>query len=386
MMDENRLLDLVEQWDDARRAGAPISVDEVCKSYPELKERLADSIEALTSMDWLQCSGNGVDLIERPLPILPGTNLGRYKLIELIGRGGYGDVWEAFDPQLERLVAIKVPRADRRNQMHSIEQFFEEARKVAKLKHQGIVPVFDVGSDGEWCFMVSDYVAGENLKEFVTKSNLSHKSAAALVADIADSLDYAHSQGFVHRDVKPQNILIDRDGHPHLTDFGIALLDGQSVPERLATAGTLPYMSPEQAEGRMESINSRTDIYALGVVLYELLTGRQPFVANNPMDLWASIISCKPRPPRSHNASIPVELEKVCLKAISKQQEQRYRGAGEMAAELRTAISKMRQDPPWLPWLLITAVLVASFLTSRVVRSFQKSWTGKQQIPGEVAR
>lgn len=376
---DGEILDLVERWEDARKAGSPITLDALCAGRPDLRFDVEKKIEALKAMAWLSLSGEKATN-PHPLPLQPNQHLGRYRLDNLIARGGYGEVWKAHDPDLERSVAIKVPRADRRSEPLFIERFFEEARKVARLKHPRIVPVYDVGREGDWCYIVSDFIAGDNLASHADCHQFSHREAAILVAEIADALNYAHAEGFVHRDVKPHNILIDNDGHPHLTDFGIALLEGQSVQERSATAGTLPYMSPEQAEGRMDKINARSDIYALGVVLYELLARRKPFIADNPMDLWASIVSSSPRPLRTLDSSIPVELERICLKALAKQQEDRFSTAGDFAEALRIATATPRRRR-WR-WLATSVSLLLAFGATLFWQNYRSAWQQVQRETG----
>ena len=284
--------------------------------------------------------------------------LGRYQLQSLLGRGGFGEVWKAYDPELQRLVAVKIPRLDRRGEPCHAAKFLYEARKVARLKHAGIVPVYDVGQDGNVCFIVSEFVPGENLAELMKKQRLNFNASPSLIAGVADALDYSHRQGFVHRDVKPQNIIIDESGRPRLTDFGIALTEDQPVHERSTTSGTLAYTSPEQAQSQTERIDARTDTYSLGVVFYELLTGRLPFVADGPMNLWASIVSSSPRPLRTIEPLIPLNLERICLKALAKKPEDRFSTAGDFADELRAAIVQNTEATRWPKWIAVSAALV----------------------------
>ena len=186
-------------------------------------------------------------------------------------------MWKGFDPELQRVVAIKVPRPDRISSPDQAQKFLEEARKVAQLKHPGIVPVHDVGRDGDWFFIVSDFIDGENLAQRISRDRPGWEESARLVADVAEILQHAHQQGFIHRDIKPANILLDGQGRPYLTDFGIAISGDDQGRGTTDTAGTLRYMAPEQVAETVSQIDCRSDIYGLGVVLYELLTGQRPF-------------------------------------------------------------------------------------------------------------
>lgn len=211
----------------------------------------------------------------------------------------------------------------------------EEARKVAKLRHPGIVTVYDVGREDGSVFVVSDLIDGENLADRIARSKPSISETIGLVAEVADALGFAHDEGFVHRDIKPANILIDRQGKPLITDFGIAATVDDLARGRNITSGTLPYMAPEQVAGEIQLIDGRTDLYALGVVLYEMLTGRQPYQARTPTALREQILFRSPVPLRSVEPDISTELERVCLRCLSKHPADRFSSARDFAAELR---------------------------------------------------
>jgi serine/threonine protein kinase len=194
--------------------------------------------------------------------------------------------------------------------------------------------VHDVGREGNTCFIVGEWIEGEDLAERIEAARPNYHESARIVAEVADALAHAHRAGFVHRDIKPANILIDPQGRAYLTDFGIAVVE-EDLLRDVTAAGTLPYMAPEQLGEGLGPVDHRADLYALGVVLYELLTGRRPFRATTPMGLRVEILRGDPPPPRSIEADLPEGLQRVCLRCLAERPEDRYRGADEVGAELR---------------------------------------------------
>jgi hypothetical protein len=261
--------------------------------------------------------------------------IGRYRVERVLGEGGFGLVYLAHDDQLQRLVAIKVPHRERVAQPEDAEAYLTEARTVANLDHPNIVPVHDVGSTQEFpCFAVSKFIDGTDLAKKIKQSHLSLHEAVELVATVAEALHYAHKQGLVHRDIKPGNILLDRSGKPFVTDFGLAFQE-EDVGKGPHYAGTPGYMSPEQARKEGHRVDGRSDIFSLGVVFYELLTGRRPFRGDTREELLEKITSVEARPPRQVDDTIPKELERICLKALAKRASERYTTAKDFADDLR---------------------------------------------------
>jgi serine/threonine protein kinase/formylglycine-generating enzyme required for sulfatase activity len=269
--------------------------------------------------------------------------LGRYRIEKVIAKGGYGIIYRAWDENLKRSVAVKVLNSDSlRPETH--QSFLEEARIVAGLDHPNIVPVYDIGqSESGSFYIVSRLIDGSDLNKRMQLYPVSRRHALQIVAEIADALNYAHSKGLVHRDVKPANILIDAKGRSYLTDFGIALRE-QSFGDGCRFIGTPEYMSPEQIRGESHRVDHRSDIFSLGLILYRLLTGRGPFAADSDEKLMEMISTEDVRTPRVFDETISVEIERVCLKALARRPHDRYSVANDFADDIRWILAS--KDTP----------------------------------------
>jgi anti-anti-sigma factor len=268
--------------------------------------------------------------------------IGRYKVIRHLGGGTYGDVYLAHDPVMDCEVAIKVPSARLLATERAREELLREVRSAARLRHEGIVRAYHFPEESEGqCYIVYEYIEGTSLKERLKQGLPSLEEAASIVAQVAEALHYAHLQRLIHRDIKPANILLDRQGKPKVTDFGLAVREEDLPQQRGLLAGTYAYMSPEQVRREGHLIDGRTDIYSLGVVLYELLCGQRPFRGQTEEELKEEILSREPKPPRQVNDFVPQWLERICLKALAKRISDRYTTAKDMAHELcRTVLRK----------------------------------------------
>lgn len=391
MTDRPDVIDLLLLWEDSLAQGEDMSPEEVCKDWPDLLPEVRRRIQQLKAMQWMEEAGEEEVGDSNPL-LRPAQeegqpdSLGRYQLQERIGEGGFGEVWKAFDPHLNRHVAIKVPRPDRAAPT-DLDAFLAEARKVANLRHQGIVPVLDVGqSEGRW-FIVSQLIDGTDLSRMLDTRQPSPEEAARLIADVAEPLHYAHQQGFVHRDLKPSNILLDRTGRPYLADFGIAA-SVHEIPSARRPFGTLPYMAPEAISGDNQRPDPKADIYGLGVVFYELLTGRLPFEAENTAELRNQILGNEPPSPKTIRQEIPEELQEICLRCLAKDPASRYLSAGDLAQSLR---SWLANRPRRLGSLGIVTVLlglgVFAAVTAAILFNNQPNTeTPAPSSPGEFYR
>jgi tetratricopeptide (TPR) repeat protein len=275
--------------------------------------------------------------------MMPRT-LGKYRIIEEIGRGGMAVVYKAVHPVLGRYVAIKVLPPQFTFEKKFVERFRREATAASTLNHPNIVIIHDVDQEDDIHYIVMEYLEGQPLSELIKEQgSLPLSRALKIMHQISSALDYAHSLGFVHRDIKPSNIIIGPEDHATLTDFGIVrTADGTSVTKEGAPIGTPEYMSPEQCDGKQA--DSRSDIYSLGVVLYEMLTGQVPFTADTPLVVMYQQVNKKPMPPRRINSDLSEPVEGVVLGALAKAPGERYQTAGALAEALEAAIRG--EEPP----------------------------------------
>ena len=271
------------------------------------------------------------------------TRLGRYVIEGFLGTGGFGLVYRARDEQLDRAVAIKVPHQHRVQTESDRLQYLSEARTVANLDHPGIVPVYDYGvlEDGR-CFVVSKLIDGRNLAQVIAVNRPSLETSVEFMISVAETLNYVHCQKLIHRDIKPSNLLVDRENRIYVADFGLALHE-TDASQHLAGAGTPNYMSPEQAGREGHRIDSRTDLFSLGSAMYELLTGTRPFPGTTYEETIQKLLNDDPVPLTTHDPSMPAELNRICMKLLSKRSSVRYQSGQELASDLRHY-----QSPPVL--------------------------------------
>lgn len=267
--------------------------------------------------------------------------LGRYDLIRVLGKGAMGLVYEGRDPNLDRRVAIKTIKVENLSEEAAAEyevRFRTEARSAARLQHPNIVSVYDAGRDGDIAFLVMEFIQGDDLKHHLDKGDLyTLEQTLGSMSDLLSALDYAHRQNIVHRDIKPANLLIEASGRVKLTDFGVARIQdsGEATRTQGSMVGTLKYMSPEQVQGR--PIDARADLFAAGIVLYQLLTGQRPFDGDTDFAIIQQIVGHTPLAPTSFNPKLPPAIDAVVARALVKSREQRFATAQEFAAALQAA-------------------------------------------------
>lgn len=269
------------------------------------------------------------------------NKLGRYDLLRVLGKGAMGLVYEGLDPSLDRRVAIKTIRVENLSEQAAADyeaRFRVEARAAARLQHPNIVSVYDAGRDGDVAFLVMEFIQGDDLKHHLDQG-LRHSLAqtVAIMGDLLSALDYAHRQGVIHRDIKPANLLIEADGRAKLADFGVARMQdsGDATRTQGTMVGTLKYMSPEQVQGR--PVDARADLFAAGIVLYQLLTGKRPFDADSDFAVIQQVVGHSPALPSALNPELPLAIDAVVATALAKSRDLRFASAQDFAAALRTA-------------------------------------------------
>jgi tetratricopeptide (TPR) repeat protein len=324
---EDVLAELLIEWEERLRQGTDVPAIEMCPDRPDLVAALSTRIGLLRRVAWVDRDPPAEAVDRTPLPKLLA---GRYRLDEVIGEGGFGQMWRAYDQELCRPVAVKLPRSVRHPGGEG-EKFLAEARKVAALACPGIVPVFDVGKEGGRPFIVSELIDGIDLDRRTRGRHLFPvREAVRVTAEVARHLHHAHGRGVIHRDIKPANILLDQNGRVFVTDFGIAVSLDELTSQSAGGAGTLAYMSPERLSGESSRLDASSDVFSLGVVLYELLAGRRPF-DGNPARRREVILG---REPDRLPSRVPRAVRRACMRCLEKSPKDRYPTAGALADDL----------------------------------------------------
>lgn len=262
-------------------------------------------------------------------------SIGRYRVVRVLGQGGFATVYLARDTDLDRDVALKVPRLEKFDSEEMLNFFVDEARKSAQLEHPGIVRIHDVQREQDLVYIVQQYVNGGDLAERAKTKRLSHRRIAELMIEVAEAVGYAHQRRYTHLDLKPANILLDQTGNPHVADFGLALHESMQPDMQGQVMGTYAYMSPEQTRGETHRLDGRSDIWSVGVILYELLTGSRPFAGKTAQQLVGEIRHREPRPPRQVAPAVPKELSRITLACLSKLATDRYASTTDLVDDLR---------------------------------------------------
>jgi serine/threonine protein kinase len=438
-----QLSDLLLRWQELRQLGQTPAIDELCARCPELVDELSrqiraiESMEAILGLDGLQNPANKTgpeaaagDLANAAdFPTIPG-----YEFLGVLDQGGMGIVYKARQVELKRLVALKMMHTGRQAAPEQRSRFRREAEAVAQLRHPNIVQIYEVGECQEQLFFSMEFIAGGSLADRLTHGPLPSRPTAQLVHTLASAIAFAHGRGIVHRDLKPGNILLDfaspdevsspADQHaesanyglPKITDFGLAkrvqhesaaLRTDDHATQSGAILGTPSYMAPEQAEGNTGRIGPLVDVYALGAILYEMLTGRPPFQGETTLDTLVQVRLHEPVPPRRLQPKVPRDLETICLKCLHKEPRKRYINAEAMAEDLQRFLSgqpiRARPTQVWekigkwarrqpavaslgLLSVVAVAALLAGWLLFTVQMHVEREHARQQQVLAEEQR
>ena len=342
----------LERNDDERTA----FLAQACVSDEHLRrevESLLDSHDQAASFIEAPAGDAAAALLaERRTLLIPGTMVKRYKILGLLGKGGMGEVYLAQDTELHRRIALKILPSDFTRNPDRVRRFVQEAHAASALNHPNIVTIHEIGQLDGAHFIVTEFIEGQTLAEQLRAGGMQLSDKVDVAIQVASALDAAHAAGIVHRDIKPENIMLRRDGYAKVLDFGLAkLTESQVQSNDLKTEtnpgivmGTVGYMSPEQARGL--PVDARSDLWSLGVVLYEMVTGLAPFAGETPSHVIVSILESEP-PRLAHGTEAPEELERIVSKALRKNKEERYQTASDLALDLKSLKQDLADEARW---------------------------------------
>jgi serine/threonine protein kinase len=423
--DESRLLDLIVRWEELRDAGQVVTAESLCADCPELLPALQERLNALRAVDGaLQTQDTGQltkslhpdkNLDTPPHPARESAAGGTvatvpgYEILRELGRGGMGVVYLARQVGVGRLVAIKMLLSGAHAAAVERTRFEAEVAAIGRLQHPNLVQVFEVNEHDGRAYFSMEYLDGGSLEDKIAGKPQPARQAAEVVQTLARAMHAAHQHGVVHRDLKPGNVLLTAGGVPKISDFGLAkrldIADGPTLTRHVL--GTPSYMAPEQAAGRSKTVDARTDVYALGTILYEMLTGRPPFVGDSIMDVLLQVAGEDPLAPRRLSKAVPPDLETVCLKCLQKNPSHRYATAAALADDLGRFLAdepiRARQTSTWrrlMKWVrrrpaaagliavsglaLLTALIAGWWFTHRLASELE--WTRQARSDAETAR
>jgi serine/threonine-protein kinase len=358
---DEHLARLLAELSERARQGQPADVEVVARDHPDLAVELrelwaaaqfAEEFARPRTLSRLPTLPANRLVVPPSDPSLAGRSFGDFEVLEKIGQGGMGVVFKARQKSLDRVVALKTILRGAHASPADLARFQVEAEALADLEHPSIVPVYGVGEHDGLAWLAMRYVEGQTLTALLSRGPLRARQAATLLAAIARAVDFAHEHGILHRDLKPSNILLDGEGRPHVTDFGLAkrvastgcqsaegLAAHTGLTQTGAVMGTPAYMAPEQVSGSRGTPSPASDVYSLGIILYEMLTGRPPFQAPTPIEVWLRVLDQDPVPPGVLNPKVDPDLELICLKCIQKLPELRYPSAAQLAADLEAYLA-----------------------------------------------